>query len=96
VMTESGYSQMPVTRGGRVVGSVNEACLYAALRNDSATRTAPVGTVMQAAFPFVDISTGIDALAAMITPDNPALLVRDFKSDETFILTRSDVMRAMA
>ena len=29
VMTESGYSQMPVTRGGRVVGSVNEACLYA-------------------------------------------------------------------
>ena len=27
---------------------------------------------MQAAFPFVDISTGIDALAAMITPDNPA------------------------
>ncbi len=75
---------------------MNEACLYAALRSDSATRTAPVGTVMQAAFPFVDISTGIEALAAMITPDNPALLVRDFKSDQTFILTRSDVMRAMA
>ena len=96
LMTESGYSQMPVTRDGRVVGSVNEACLYSALRNDPATRTATVGSVMQAAFPFVDISTGIDALAAMITPDNPALLVRDFKSDDTFIITRSDVMRAMA
>ena len=36
---------------------------------------------MQPAFPFVDISTGIDALATMITPDNPAVLVRDFKSD---------------
>jgi len=96
VMTESGYSQMPVTRDGRVIGSVNETCLYAALRNDPAARTAPVDAVMQAAFPFVDISTGIDALAAMITSDNPALLVRDFKSDETFILTRSDIMRAMA
>ena len=36
VMTESGYSQMPVTRDGRVIGSVNEACLYAALRSDPA------------------------------------------------------------
>jgi predicted transcriptional regulator len=51
---------------------------------------------MQGAFPFVDISTGIDALSAMITPENPAVLVRDFKTDETFILTRSDIMRAMA
>jgi cystathionine beta-synthase len=96
LMTESGYSQMPVTQNGRVVGSVNEACLYDALRQDPATRTAPVGTVMQPAFPFVDSSTGIEALSAMITPDNPALLVRDFKTDETFILTRSDIMRAMA
>jgi predicted transcriptional regulator len=50
---------------------------------------------MQPAFPFVDISTGIDALAQMITPENPAVLVRDFKSDETFIITRSDVMQAL-
>ena len=96
VMTRSGYSQMPVTRDGRIVGSVNEACLYAALRQNATARTAPVESVMQAAFPFVDISTGIDALAAMITPENPALLVRDFKSDDTFILTRSDLMQAMA
>ena len=32
----------------------------------------------------------------MITPDNPALLVRDFKIDETFILTRSDVIQALS
>jgi hypothetical protein len=31
----------------------------------------------------------------MITPDNPAVLVRDFKSDKTFIITRSDVIRAL-
>jgi hypothetical protein len=31
----------------------------------------------------------------MITPKNPAVLVRDFKTDKTFIITRSDVMRVL-
>jgi predicted transcriptional regulator len=43
----------------------------------------------------VDISTPVDALSSMITPDNPAVLVRDFKSDKTFIITRSDVIRVL-
>jgi predicted transcriptional regulator len=51
---------------------------------------------MQPAFPFVDISTGIDALAGMLTPDTPAVLVKDFKSDQTFIITRWDVMQALS
>ena len=51
---------------------------------------------MQPAFPFVDISTPVDLLATMITPQSPAVLVRDFKSDKTFIITRSDVMRVPA
>jgi predicted transcriptional regulator len=51
---------------------------------------------MQPAFPFVDISAGIDALAKMITPESPAVLVRDFKSEETFIITRWDVMQALS
>ena len=28
-------------------------------------------------------------------PESPAVLVRDFKSDKTFIITRSDVMRVL-
>ena len=51
---------------------------------------------MQPAFPFVDISVGIDALAQMITPESTAVLVRDFKSQETFIITRWDVMQALS
>ena len=39
---------------------------------------------MQPAFPFVDVSTPVDLLSTMITPQNPAVLVRDFK-------TRQDV-----
>ena len=48
---------------------------------------------MQPAFPFVDVSTPIDLLSTMITPENPAVLARDFKTDKTFIITRSDVIR---
>jgi hypothetical protein len=31
----------------------------------------------------------------MITSENPAVLVRDFKSDETYVITRSDIVRAL-
>ena len=95
-MTEHGFSQIPVTADGRIVGSVNEARLYAAIVKNPEVKRGPVEAIMQPAFPFADISTGVDALATMITPENPAVLVRDFKSEETFIITRSDVIQALS
>jgi predicted transcriptional regulator len=50
---------------------------------------------MQPAFPFVDISTSVELIATMITHENPAVLVRDFKTEKTFIITRSDIIRVM-
>ena len=50
---------------------------------------------MQPAFPFVDVSTPVELLSTMITPANPAVLVRDFKTEKTFIITRSDVLRVL-
>jgi predicted transcriptional regulator len=50
---------------------------------------------MQPVFPFVDISTPVDLLATMLSPEHPAVLVRDFKTDKTFIITRSDVIRVL-
>ena len=58
-------------------------------------KTQPVETIMQPAFPFVDISTPVELLSTMITPANPAVLVRDFKTDKTYIITRSDVIRVL-
>jgi cystathionine beta-synthase len=96
VMTEHGYSQLPITAEGRVIGSINESRLYTELVKHPDIRTQPVETIMQPAFPFADISTGVDALAQMLTPEHPAVLVRDFKSDETYIITRSDVIKALS
>ena len=96
ILTEHAYSQIPVTADGRMVGSVNEGHLYARIVHDPELLKGPVEAIMEPAFPFADISTGVDALAGMITLESPAVLVRDFKSDETYIITRWDVIRALS
>jgi cystathionine beta-synthase len=96
VMTDNDYSQIPVTDDGRIVGSISETRLFSEIVRNPAVKSRSIDLIMQSAFPFVDISTGIDALALMITPESPAVLVRDFKGQETFILTRWDVMQALS
>jgi cystathionine beta-synthase len=56
VMTANDYSQIPVTDGGRFIGSVNETRLYQAIVKDPEVKTRPIETIMQPAFPFADIS----------------------------------------
>jgi cystathionine beta-synthase len=95
VMSEHDFSQISITRNKRLVGSLNEAHLYGELVRDADVKREPVESIMQQAFPFVDISTPVDLLSTMITLQNPAVLVRDFKTDKTFIITRSDVIRVL-
>ena len=95
LMSVHDFSQISITLDGRLVGSLNETHLYANLVKDPAIKTEPVDRIMQPAFPFVDISTPVELLSTMITPSTPAVLVRDFKTDKTFILTRSDLIRVL-
>ena len=95
LMAEHDFSQISITHGGRLVGSLNETHLYSELVANSGIKTEPVGSIMQPAFPFVDVSTPVDLLSKMILPATPAVLVRDFKTDKTFIITRSDIIRVI-
>ena len=95
LMAQHDFSQISITRDRRLIGSLNESHLYSELIRDAQVKDAPVETIMQPAFPFVDISTPVELLATMITSANPAVLVRDFKTDKTFIITRSDVIRVL-
>jgi cystathionine beta-synthase len=95
LMREHDFSQISITHDRRLVGSLNETHLYEALLRDPEVVKRPVHEIMQPAFPFADISTNVDQLATMITPANPAVLVRDFKTDKTFIITRTDVIRLL-
>ena len=95
IMRDHDFSQLSITHDRRLVGSLNETHLYAELVKDPDVKTQPVASIMQPAFPYVDISTPVDLLATMITPVNPAVLVRDFKTEKTFIITRSDLIRVL-
>ena len=95
LMSEHDFSQLSITLDKRLVGSLNETHLYAELLKNPAMKARPVESIMQPAFPFVDISTPVELLSTMITHANPAVLVRDFKTEKTFIITRSDIIRVL-
>jgi cystathionine beta-synthase len=95
LMSQHDFSQISIMRDRRLVGSLNESHLYAQLVRNPEVKREPVESIMLPAFPFVDASTPVDLLSTMITAENPAVLVRDFKSEKTFIITRSDVIRVL-
>jgi cystathionine beta-synthase len=95
VMSDHDFSQISVTKDGRIVGSLNESHLYDEFVRDPHLKSRAVEAIMQPAFAFVDISTSLQLLATMISPENPAVLVRDFKTQKTFIITRSDIIRVL-
>ncbi len=94
-MRENDFSQIPITKDKRIVGSLSEGHAYASISADSAVRQQPVSSIMQRPFPYVDIETPIPLLAPMITPQNPAVLVRDFPANQTWVLTGYDVLQAI-
>jgi cystathionine beta-synthase len=95
VMGEHDFSQISVTKNGRIIGSLNEAHLFEEFVRQPDLKGKAVEDIMQPAFPFIDISTPVELLSTMITSENPAVLIRDFKTDKTFIITRSDVIRVL-
>ena len=51
---------------------------------------------MTEALPFVDITTPIEVLSKMMSNEKDAVLVKDFKLDKNYIITRFDIVGVMA
>lgn len=96
LMTRNDFSQIPVTKQGRIVGAINENNLYNLLIKNPEVKQQLVESIMQPAFPFTDISTPVTSLAHMLNGENDAVLVKDFKTDSTFIITKADIIRALS
>ena len=94
-MNDNDFSQIPVTQEKRIVGSLSASHAYACIVKDPSITKEPVKSIMQQAFPYVDIETPVQLLAPMITPENPAVLVRDFPADKVYVLTGYDVLEAI-
>src|ERR1035437_7711058 len=96
IITEMNISQIPITHNERIVGSVSESWVFSKLLENPNIKDEAVETIMQPAFPFVDSTTPIDVLAKMINPENPAVLIKDFKQNKTFIISLYDIIEALA
>ena len=92
---EQDFSQIPVTKNGRIMGTVNEHQLFKAVTQDAAVKEKKVGEIMAEALPFADISVTLEDLSQQFNADRRAVLVRDFKSDQTYIITEADVLKAL-
>ncbi len=95
LMSEHDFSQVPVASDKRIVGSLNENYIFSKIVANPDIKNQTVETIMLPAFPFIDISTPLDLLSSMITEENPAVLVKDFKVDKTYIITKYDIIRAL-
>lgn len=94
VLMEKDISQAPVMEESRQVGSVHDNQLYAALIKDPTLKSAPIKTVMNAPFPFVEPDVTVQSITGKITKDNPALLVKDI-SGINYIVTRQDIINVI-
>jgi predicted transcriptional regulator len=94
-MRQNDFSQIPVLRKERIVGSLSESHAYACIVDNPKVRNEPVRAIMQNAFRYVDIETPVALLGPMITPESPAVLVRDFPANQTYIITGYDVLASM-
>ena len=87
-------SQIPVIEEGRCIGALNEGTLMTQALEQPALLDRPVREVMEAAYPEVPLSLPVDRLAAMLTRESPAALVRDGGA-LVGIITRYDVLQVM-
>lgn len=95
IMNENNFSQIPVSSDDRIVGALYENQVYDYVLKNPHSKDEPVEKIMKEALPFVDITTPLDELSAMISGDRMAVLLKDFKAGRTFILTKSDIVDAL-
>ncbi len=96
LITSHGISQLPVTQDNRIIGSINENLVFNKIIENPEISSQQVKTIMQEALPFVDASTPLEVLSGMIKNADSAVLVKDFKQDKNYIITRFDIVKALA
>lgn len=95
IMMSLNISQLPVTKNGKIVGSVTESFVFSKLLDNPQLKSSAVSTLMQPAFPFVDLNTSLDKLSSMIHRENSAVLAND-KQGNPYIITKHDIIQTIA
>lgn len=95
VMQREGISQLPVSDGTDLVGSLTELRILNRLLENPANQEAPVSTIMDAPFPVITPDVRLDHISKLLNKNTSAVIVMlsDNRSD---ILTRGDLMHVLS
>ena len=94
LMSETGYSQLPVYKEGRIVGSVTESTMISAMlkfKDPLRLSELSVEDVLEEGFPTVDASTPVSVISLLLRY-TPAVLVA-VKGDVKGIVTKADLLK---
>lgn len=95
-MSRDGISQLPVIESDRVVGSLTETVILNRLIERPDAREEHVRDVMDKPFPIVSRDMRLDNLSAYLEDGPGAVLVESDKPGEFDIITKSDLISALA
>ncbi len=95
LMNRHNISQLPVTNGADIVGSLSETKILGLLTKSADSRNKKVGSVMDEPFPVVAADLKIDQITRMLTGGFAAVMVRPDGGRYT-IVTRSDLINALS
>jgi cystathionine beta-synthase len=93
-MKQFNISQIPVTKDGNFVGSLDDGHLMNILFSDASAGERKVEDVMGAALPVVAENTTLDQLARTISKEVPAVLVK-LNDGKHHIVTKHDLIAAI-
>ncbi len=95
LFVKNGISQLPVTDGEHIVGSMHDSAILAQIIENPTIKDLQVHEIMGKPFKFVAMDNTLDVLSSLIDKDNKALLVRD-ELNQIHIITQADLLGAMA
>ena len=94
-MRKFGISQIPVTKDGVYVGSLDDSHVYQLLVDNPVLRDAQISSVMQAAFPVVKTTTSLEEVSKLINKQTHAVLV-EMPNGGHHIITRYDIISSLS
>jgi cystathionine beta-synthase len=94
MLNKEGISQIPVTDGEQIVGSLTDSKVLNHLIDTPEIKDHLVSEIMDPPFKFVGMDNTLDVLSSLIDRENKALLVRDDKN-KVHIITQADLLMAM-
>jgi cystathionine beta-synthase len=94
-MRKFGISQIPVTKNGDFVGSLDDSHVYQLLVENPELRDAAISSVMQDAFPIVKTSATLEDVSKLINKNTHAVLV-EMPNGGYHIVTRYDIISSLS